>query len=1114
MATGQLFYDPVSRPLSATGLSLPGAYYNFYVSGTSTPATVYQSSDTNPLTGLPYPAASLNGSQPLYSVVQADGSGAFGAIFLNPQTIYRVQLYTSTWQLLEDVDPYVPSMPVTGNGQQILDAQGEMTLAAPQAGGTGDHAHRERPRGRAGAAARRAPARARTRSSRTAPSSRARRRRPSWLPTSRAVRARRRRSGSRSSATARPTTCPCGRSVSYPNDVGQAVEGCPFREPQVCLGPTWANAYYLFFLTNTTTPANVYVDGNLTTTFPSGNRVNADAYGRFPAIYLDPSVIYRVQFFSGLGIQQWQDDPYVSQLSTVGTSALTAYGFTIAPTGEFTLRAPNTGGTGVTLALNSGSLGAAALRLNGTIPGNTTLTVNSSATTGGQTAVFSSVNKPGTNNGTVVTLTAVPTPGPGYVGGTLTPAWAGATGSLYAVTLSTGQQITGCTLTGGGTGFVCPSTTITGTPTVTMNVAPTPAGWLPIMCDTVQYFTPIWHGNAFTPYVSSPSANGEAINASSVVFGGNGITTATGGTASPGNWYTPTSAGIGVGYWINITKTSGLAGVAFTVAPNLIANSAPSGATYTGGTLTTSFTGNTANNYVLILSTGQQISGCTFTNSSSTFSCPSTPITGTPTKLLQVSTQGVWSQITTGGITFNTNAQASISGTYQLATTAGGTPVVASGTITLANNQGPQQLVINGPTALLLQADGTTSLNGIGTANWFTPSTGGIGADYWIKITKTSGTTGTNFTAASTFTNISGSGLTVGISGGSGTTNATGTYIISTDSAGVNQVATGTVTLNSSNVQAANYSGTTPLKLNGDGSATLNGVSAANWYSPTTSGVGSSYYVNITRTGGTAGVGFSAASGTWTQITNSGLTIDMTGTGGLVGTANVTGTYQISNSSSGTPVLGGGNISLSVSGLSVTHTYTTGVAQTEPAPAGTSKVAITADGGGGSGGVTGSRTAVGGGGGGGGEARSTNITMTAGQTLIYTVGAGGATTSGGYSNGNPGGASTVSSGTLTITTMTANGGGAGLAAGGGGAGGTATGGNSANPSGSAGQAGGASGGNGGAGASGASGGNSGNGGVPSAPGGGSWARGQLRHDSGPRRQRSGHVCLHLKRGAP
>lgn len=137
MATGQLFYDPVSRPLSATGLSLPGAYYNFYVSGTSTPATVYQSSDTNPLTGLPYPAASLNGSQPLYSVVQADGSGAFGAIFLNPQTIYRVQLYTSTWQLLEDVDPYVPSMPVTGNGQQILDAQGEMTLAAPQAGGTG-----------------------------------------------------------------------------------------------------------------------------------------------------------------------------------------------------------------------------------------------------------------------------------------------------------------------------------------------------------------------------------------------------------------------------------------------------------------------------------------------------------------------------------------------------------------------------------------------------------------------------------------------------------------------------------------------------------------------------------------------------------------------------------------------------------------------------------------------------------------------------------------------------------------------------------------------------------------------------------------------------------------
>lgn len=133
MATGQLFYDPVARPLSSTGISMPGAYYNFYVSGTTTPAIVYQDSALT----LPYPAATLNGSSPLFTVIQADGTGAMPPMFLNPQTIYRVQLYSSTWSLIEDVDPYVPSMPVTGNGQIALNAQGEITVSAPIPGGTG-----------------------------------------------------------------------------------------------------------------------------------------------------------------------------------------------------------------------------------------------------------------------------------------------------------------------------------------------------------------------------------------------------------------------------------------------------------------------------------------------------------------------------------------------------------------------------------------------------------------------------------------------------------------------------------------------------------------------------------------------------------------------------------------------------------------------------------------------------------------------------------------------------------------------------------------------------------------------------------------------------------------
>lgn len=133
MATGALFYDPIARPLSVTGTSLPGGFYNFYISGTTNPATVYQDAGLT----VPFPAAALNGSQPLYTVIQADGTGAMPPIFLNPETIYRVQLYSSTWSLIEDVDPFIPSMPVTGNGQLVFDAQGELTLSAPVPGGSG-----------------------------------------------------------------------------------------------------------------------------------------------------------------------------------------------------------------------------------------------------------------------------------------------------------------------------------------------------------------------------------------------------------------------------------------------------------------------------------------------------------------------------------------------------------------------------------------------------------------------------------------------------------------------------------------------------------------------------------------------------------------------------------------------------------------------------------------------------------------------------------------------------------------------------------------------------------------------------------------------------------------
>jgi hypothetical protein len=78
----------------------------------------------------------------------------------------------------------------------------------------------------------------------------------------------------------------------------------------------------------------------------------------------------------------------------------------------------------------------------------------------------------------------------------------------------------------------------------------------------------------------------------------------------------------------------------------------PSGGTYTGGTLASSNvypTGTSANwgyatntTATIILSTGQVITGCTVTNGSSTFSTPSTVITGSPSTLAFISSPGIY----------------------------------------------------------------------------------------------------------------------------------------------------------------------------------------------------------------------------------------------------------------------------------------------------------------------------------------------------------------------------------------------------------------------------------------------------------------------------------------
>lgn len=96
-----------------------------------------------------------------------------------------------------------------------------------------------------------------------------------------------------------------------------------FNDPRVkplsTTGQFQAGCYYCFFLTGSTTPANVYSDGLLATPLsqPTPGSVNpsagtvSDSAGRFVAIYLNPLIIYRAQLYSAAGSLLEDTDPYV-----------------------------------------------------------------------------------------------------------------------------------------------------------------------------------------------------------------------------------------------------------------------------------------------------------------------------------------------------------------------------------------------------------------------------------------------------------------------------------------------------------------------------------------------------------------------------------------------------------------------------------------------------------------------------------------------------------------------------------------------------------------------------------------------------------------------------------
>lgn len=170
---------------------------------------------------------------------------------------------------------------------------------------------------------------------------------------------------------------------------------------------------------------------------------------------------------------------------------------------------------------------------------------------------------------------------------------------------------------------------------------------------------------------------------------------------------------------------------------------------------------------------------------------------------------------------------------------------------------------------------------------------------------------------------------------------------------------------------------------------------------------------------------------------------------------------QVASTASNTTLRAGSYLTATLlaqktSSAGVTHIYTTPGTTTEVIPASVSTLTVEVfggSGGGGNGSTSGGGTFTGGGGGGSGGYSRTVISVSghAGQTLQYTVGAAGALV------GN-GGASSVSSGTFTITTLTGGGGGGGSSAsppigGAGGAGGAASGGTAVNTNGIAGTAG-------------------------------------------------------------
>jgi hypothetical protein len=133
-------------------------------------------------------------------------------------------------------------------------------------------------------------------------------------------------------------------------------------------GEPISGALLQFYLTGTTTPQAVYADAGLTT--PLSNPVVANGNGLFPAVYLDPTVTYRLQLQTATGEVIADIDPAnldVAPATQTQVNAGTATGVYVSP-------ATLAGWTGVLTALGYTPLNVAgAGNPNGAMTGELTL---------------------------------------------------------------------------------------------------------------------------------------------------------------------------------------------------------------------------------------------------------------------------------------------------------------------------------------------------------------------------------------------------------------------------------------------------------------------------------------------------------------------------------------------------------------------------------------------------------------------------------------------------------------------------------------------------------------------------------------------------------------------